>query len=186
MYIRPTDEEIEAWEKEVDDFKRENNLKFEENANITEICNSLNFRVLSLDLSDLADEIVERVDGAILVEDGYKAIAVNDKVAPQDARFIIAHELSHYINEKGNVEFAFRDILRPGTAKPPLENKMDYMAAAILVPRQKFKQLLSLFNIKGIKKLEDAAQVDLSFIESCSKLFNVSKDVILRRIIEVS
>lgn len=190
MYQRPNDENIENWEKTIQNFLEAQNLQDKNNhdvsVNISKMCSTLGIKVVKLDLSDLADDEIKQVDGVILVDNDYKVIGVNEALDPRDARVVIAHELSHYITENGAHQFHFRDEFNNNKPKDDLENQMDYMAAALLVPFTKFKKLLELIQIKEIRKIEDAEKIDKDFINICMELFNVSKDLILRRIVEVS
>lgn len=186
MYRRPTDDEIKKWEDELNGFFSSLDYQRKANIDITDLCNKLGFEVYSLDLSEFIDESIERVDGVILVEGDYKVIGVNDKLNPQDSRFVVAHELSHYISENGNIHFAFRDKLNPGNQKDAHENKMDYMAAAILVPREKFKPYLDAFGIKNIRDIKTVEKNYSEFVKTFSAVFRVCQDVIIRRVVEVS
>ena len=106
MYKRPEDEQIKAWEKIISDFLAKNSIDMKANSDITGVCKSLGFSVLAM------KNDVEEVDGIILVNKNKKIIGVNCEADAKDARFIIAHELSHYISERlaqaGDLKFAFK------------------------------------------------------------------------------
>ena len=87
-------------------------------------------------------------DGFIIVQEGVdnilgiktdKLIGVNSKRTLEWKRFIIAHEIAHYIlhysNEKRNGMYAHRDHKK---GKNDLENDADYFAASLLMTRDKF------------------------------------------------
>lgn len=111
-----------------------------------------------VDIFELADqlgfdvrgaEFVENVDGIIIVDefedkiDGFesnKVIAYNCKKDIVDKKFIVAHELAHYIWEKAHAKekrivVAARDH-RGKYSDDKKEQQMDYIAASILVPRE--------------------------------------------------
>lgn len=90
----------------------------------------------------------EEDDGFIIVQDGAeeilgiktdKLIGVNSKRALEWKRFIIAHEIGHFIlhysEQKSGGMYAHRDHKK---GKNNLENDADYFAANLLMPREKF------------------------------------------------
>lgn len=122
-------------------------------------------------------------DGFIIVDDKAKQvlgidtsrlIGVNTKCELEDKRFIIAHELGHFLlhyNDKKDTMFAHRENIKGKNAE---ENDADYFAACVLMPEQQFKK-----TYKDIASQEDAA-------EKLAKAFKVPYDSARRRILEVS
>lgn len=190
MYSRPTDDKINNLEDVVEKFFSNNNIQYNDNqsVDIVNICQKIGFDVITFDNSHVE---LEDFDGVILVDSDEKIIGVNDKLNLNDARFVIAHELSHYIWEStqkhNSITFAFRDSNIHGEKKRPLENDMDYMAAAILVPRHKLQKFLDVIGIKNIRSINQVNdKIDISTINFLANQFNVSEETITRRIIEVS
>lgn len=95
MYKEFTDEEIKKADKEIENFFVANKcLDFCQTPNfdIIKLCSSLGFEMLSLNLD-------RGIDGVVLVKSGKKIIGVSNRVAPRASRFVVAHELAHYIHE---------------------------------------------------------------------------------------
>lgn len=101
------------------------------------------------------------VDGFIIVEEGKndilgiktdKLIGVNSERPLEWKRFIIAHEIAHYIlhysKEKDKGIYAHRDHRK---GKDDIENDADFFAANLLMPRDKFTEK---FNELKKKQLE--------------------------------
>ena len=184
MYTLLPKDKREELEKRIEGFFEENSIKLVENIDISKVCNQLGIQVLSLKLSS---KLSKELDGIILVTPEEKRIGVNSEVNPRDARFIIAHELSHYITQKDQLEYAFKDRLYHGDKKDPLEDEMDYMAAAILVPKNKFELYLKSLGIGDFHSVDEVkSNIHPVIIGLLAEKFNVRDDLIYRRIVEVS
>lgn len=187
MYTPLTKEKMDELEERIDDFFSENSLKHDCGTDISQVCNQLGIQVYGLKFND---EISDEIDGVILVKDGKKMIGINEKLEPKDARFVIGHELSHYItqstNQRENFKYAFKDKIFHGEEKTILEQEMDFMSAAILVPKKQMKEYLKIFKIEGKSDIKSAKQVNSLIIDLLADKFNVNTDVIYRRIVEVS
>lgn len=129
----------------------------------------------------------EEDDGFIVVEEGRKEImgikadkliGVNSDRSLEWKRFIIAHELGHYIlhfkekNLKGL--YAHRDHKR---GHNDLENEADFFAANLLMPKESFKN-----KYKEIKKVY---KKDKEIVDALSKYFIVTIRMTERRIEEL-
>ena len=110
---------------------------------VIEIAKKLGFEVGNAVLKD-------DVDGFILVEEGKseilgiktdKLIGVNSTRNLAWKRFIIAHEIAHYVLQYSKVNnngmFAHRDHRK---GKDEKENEADFFAANLLMPREKFEK----------------------------------------------
>ena len=128
----------------------------------------------------------EEDDGFIVVEEGRKEImgiktdkliGVNSDRSLAWKRFIIAHELGHYIlhfkekNLKGL--YAHRDHKR---GRDELENEADFFAANLLMPRESFENKYN--EIKQVYKNEE-------IVDALSKHFIVTVRMTERRIEEL-
>lgn len=181
-------ERSEPIEKRLDEFLAKHELTLSNNTDIVSLCKKLNLSTLKISLAD------SNLDGFILVNEKYRAIAINELLQPLDARFLIAHELSHYITEvegkqPTEVFLAAKDKLAHGAEKPSIEHDMDYLAAAILVPRKQFQEELKILEI-NYKNLHTEEEVKKSIAQNLITFFanryRVREQLIIRRIAEVS
>ena len=170
-------------ESRVERFFTEKNISRETNTDITKVCTTLGINVSSLKLPDV---LKNEIDGLILVKGESKKIGINSDLSPKKARFVIAHELAHYITQEGHLEYAFKDKIYHGDEKPAVEHEMEFMAAAILVPREIFKLYLDVLDIKGEYTKENVVNVNPVIIDLLADRFQVESDLIYRRIIEVA
>lgn len=104
-----------------------------------------------------------------------KVIGVNSKRTLNWKRFIIAHEFAHSVlhYEDGNI-YLHRENKK---GKGDEENKADYFAAALLMPKDSFKRMYDMFYTDG-----------LNIDEICKRLcllYKVPLDSVSRRISEV-
>ena len=97
-------------------------------------------------------------DGFVIVEDGVreimgiktdKLIGVNVDRSPQWKRFIIAHEIAHYMMNESDGLFAHREHEK---GKNEEENKADFYAANLLMPRDKFTKSYNLLKEKEVEE----------------------------------
>lgn len=129
----------------------------------------------------------EEDDGFIVVEEGSKEImgiktdkliGVNSNRTLEWKRFIIAHEIGHYIlhfkerNLKGL--YAHRDHKR---GHDELENEADFFAANLLMPRESFEN--------KYKELIQVYKNDKEIVDALSKHFIVTIRMTERRIEEL-
>lgn len=183
-YMEITKEKRDELEARVESFFKDNKIMREEKIDITRICSNLNIQVASL---TFPKELREEIDGLILVKSNEKKIGFNCELDPRRARFVIAHELAHYITQKDHLEFAFRDKIFHGEEKPAEEQEMDYMAAAILVSKDILKVYLKALNLNDNYTKETVTKnVNPIVIQMLADVFFVEKDLICRRIIEVA
>ena len=187
MYkLLPKDKRNEL-ENRVDVFFQEKNIKLNEKIDITGVCNNLGIRVLSLSFSPALNE---QVHGVIFVDGADKQIGVNSSLDTRAARFVVSHELSHYITDTmlsngKNKQFAHADSHFDSDEKPDEEREMDYMAAAILVRKEVLEEDLKVLAISEINSIDDVEAINPRKIEMLAERFNVKEEVIKRRIYEV-
>lgn len=172
-------------------FAKMNDLHFSSSTDIIEVCRMLRLQAKYMPLDDTD------MDGFILVNNKNRLIAINQSLSPVDARFLIAHELAHYIDESdethdGEFIVAAKDKLFHGEEKSPNEHNMDYMAAAILVPKDQFLDDIIKLGIKPrrFKDCEEEQIRDIinneNLITFLARKYRVRERLIVRRIGEVS
>ena len=185
MYPDYTKDKIVEFEKKVDKFV--NDKKIGEDLipgfDIIKIAVRLNFQVYSMRLPS-------GVDGVILIDREKKIIGVNSSNSGEQARFVVAHELGHYIdqiesNPHSEILFAMKDSIFHNDKKNDKENEMDYLAAALLVPHNSLKQVLLGLNITNISTYKDTDKIEDSILTSLAGIYKVNKELIQRRIYEV-
>lgn len=149
------------------------------------LAKSMGFKVFSADLGNEEDAWIAVNEDVHMIDDvgSNKLIIYNRSIDSEEhIRFVIAHELAHYITEKekGNkVVFAERVNVH-GDKKSPEEQKMDYMAAAILVPKPILQNLLGKLNYK-----EADDDIKELYKQVLSNMFKVSRPLLSRRIEEI-
>ena len=185
-----TKEKSEPLEKTLNNFYHTKNIKFNPDTDdIFEFVNSLGFEIWKLPLDN------ENLDGIILAYKGEKKIGLNESLPLHHARFVLAHELAHYITRLAkspdNLLIAERDRIFHGNQKKTIEHDMDYLAAAILVPLEAFKQDMLHYNINLLPSsptdtTDLKEQLPLNTIHELAEKYCVSEEVIYRRIVEAS
>ena len=131
---------------------------------VIEVAKKLGFVVGNAGLSEDVDGfiIVDENKGNILGIDTNKLIGVNASKELAWKRFIIAHEIGHYVlhydKEKDNGMYAHREHKK---GKNEIENEADFFAANLLMPRKKF-----------IDKYKELKEKDLSIDEMILLLAN--------------
>lgn len=137
----------------------------------------IGFVVGNANLSDKEDGfiIVNSDEKELLGLNANKIIAVNSKREFCLKRFIIAHELGHYLLREDNQKiFAHRENK---IGKNEEENEFDYFAACLLMPKEKFEEKTSILMNKGIK--------DDELIYELSNSFQVPSESVRRRFDEL-
>lgn len=168
-------------EDSVDKLLRE--IKYEsktEYIDIIEIAHKLGF-VIGNAVMDAQD------DGFIIVEEGAysimgiktdRLIGVNANRMREWKRFIIAHEIAHYMLQykQGTTNEMYAHRVHK-TGKNEKENEADYYAAALLMPKERFIT-------KYIECRERESRYD-RMVEQLASIFAVTKRMIERRIKEL-
>lgn len=194
-----TKEESCPLEDRLSNFLKEYNLDLDNDSDIIAFGSELGFDIGMMPLDE------QKLDGVMLVENSNKLIAVNENLNLKKARFVISHELGHYItqlsekhkdncslNQNRQLFFATKDKIYHDKDKPMIEHDMDYLAAAMLVPKNQFLNELNYYDvdlakIKGAKSdLEVRKNVNQDLINYFAERYNVETDVIVKRIAEVS
>lgn len=184
-----TKERSKPLEDRLYNFLGSHKIHLSNDTDIMSICKKLNLTGLYMPLDD-------SMDGFILVNKKYRVIAIKESLEPLDARFLIAHELAHYItkyseskDDNSQILIAARETLRHGENKSAIEHDMDYLAAAILVPQEQFKRELDAIKIKYDQLHTEAdvvKNIPIQIISEFATRYRVHKQLIIRRIAEVS
>lgn len=173
-----TKQKKEEIESRAEEYISEKNL-FVGQMDIIEIVRSEGFKVIMPNTSSELDGFVFVYPGQneILGVKTDKLIGVAKNMPVQKKRFIIAHELGHYIlhyqDEEKEGRFAHRDIHQ---GKDVIEQEADLFAACILIPRKDFKE-----KYETMKKAFTEENVKIIL----ANYYNVPKESIDRRIEEV-
>lgn len=186
-----TKEKSEPLEKKLQGFYKKIGKSFEPPYDIFQYSSDLGFAVWKIPLEE------EKLDGLIIVdEENDKLIALNHLLNLPDARFVLAHELGHYIekfmaNGSEQLLLAEKDRFSHGDEKQPIEHDMDYLAAAMLVPKDKFIADLKSYSFDFNKFIDKDAQkwkhnIPTQMVRDLAVKYCVEDAVIERRIIEVS
>lgn len=147
---------------------------------IIKLAKSLGFVVGNAELSGDEDGfiIVDESKEEIFGQKTDKLIGVRDDQSIEWKRFVIAHEIGHYIlhynKEKDNGMYAHRDHKK---GKSNFENEADYFAANILMPPDSFE-----------KNYQELKELVLSFEERIlilAKRFCVTEIMARRRLEEL-
>ena len=150
---------------------------------IVKIANEFDFKTYKQELTQgLSGDI--NINGDTLERYGHdKVIIVNKEEELFHQRFVVAHELAHYLFEYiGNPEYRdpaikFSDTYFKDKHETPQEKRANRFAAAILMPEELFVQQ---YNIA--KRVESNRIFIILYL---SKFFETTVDSIERRITEV-
>ena len=136
----------------------------------------------------LVDENVNKLEKF----DSNKIILYNEKFNYYEVRFILLHELAHYISRKfvekdAKLLFAVRDH-NEEYHEDVEEQEMDYMAASMLVPTSelqlKIEEYVSKNDFSNVN-IVSTLQNDEYFIQMLQREYKVEKILARRRIGEV-
>lgn len=111
-----------------------------ENIEITEIARKFGLKVYAADLDNSVSGFIKKVDG-------YNNIYVNYKQAPTRQRFIVAHEIGHFVLHNELINQNEGTVLFRGLGDNwEIENQADCFAAALLMPKQTVKDVYKKLN----------------------------------------
>ena len=174
--------EMSELENIVTAFFKDKDISFNGPVDIYKISKKLGFIVYSADLPDEIDGllIVDESKKKIKGFESNKLIAYNSLKRPVESKFIVAHELAHYIIRKVNnpneeLIFALREHSYD-YSNDVEEQKVDYIAAALLIPKEDFKQTF--------QKSNDTIIPDKLYM-AIAKYYGVDIRLASRRYIEV-
>lgn len=174
-------EELREMEKTISDFFEKEKLTLFRTDYVDPIliARELGFSVYSIQLGNRIDGLIGVDDKPLLGTNSNKIIIVNKNAeSSQFKRFIVAHELAHYIDNKGNKSFAFRDSF--SQIRSEHEQKMDYYAAAILMPIGSIISDISIIE----KNIDKQSLNDQIIIDLIAKKYDVDQIMAERRLHE--
>ena len=171
--------EKEQIEKRASDLLTEINCDAFAYVDVVKLSEKIGFVIGNADLDDSEDGfiIVNPIEEIPYVKSN-KVIGVNSKRSIEDKRFIIAHELGHYLlhyNESDRSIFAKRENIR---GKSETENEADYFAACLLMPAAAFT--------REFQKSSASSFAPKVIEETLSALFVVPRESVSRRMVELS
>ncbi|MCI9576943.1 MAG: ImmA/IrrE family metallo-endopeptidase [Clostridiales bacterium] len=183
-------EQLGNMENLLSTYFQQNNISISTPLDIVKLAKKMGFVVYPRILHDNIDGIIY-VDETKKVVDGFdgnKIIAYNISNKPNHVRFVIAHELAHYIKEKSKnpdeqLMFAARE--HNNNEKKVEEQEMDYLAAAILIPISSIQKDLDSYRDSNHNLNQYNKYVMNSIVETLAEKYNVSTAVMLRRIEEI-
>lgn len=152
-----------------------------EMVDIVEIVKKYGFKILTAKMADNTDGfiIVNPGNKMLFHIPGEKFIGFNSEKTIQEKRFIIAHELGHYLlhyqaaNKDGEM-FAMREHIK---GKDNNEQDVDYFAACVLMPKEEFSKKYHM-----LKRKKESRQ---EIVKELAKIFVVEEESVDRRIEEI-
>lgn len=176
-------------EKDIKDFFDERGLRLYRNRDMSLLANRLGFETVGYPTKKSTH------DGFIFVDGKKKIIGVNQNLSTEDIRFVIAHELGHYIHSLQlpveNRKFTLVDNIfkceNPDDEKDDYENLIDYYATAILLPMKSFCNIKQAYGV-GSWKTEREVFENTSYyiLKDLAEQFGVNVDVVVRRVVETN
>lgn len=171
-------ESYKAARMKAEEVLKSNNLSDSRNVGIVQLAKKYGFVVATA-------KMPEKMQGMIVYDesgtkkqmgtDYAKLIVVDSKLTTEQKRFVVAHELGHYImGNRADVTGEHIEMrIDKHDEKPEKENEIDYFAACILMPHN------------AVKKMVQLDEPENALVEELSRAFGVSSIVAKRRIQEV-
>lgn len=135
------------------------------------LARNMGFSILNANLDPNEDGfiIVNETLGTLPNVGTNKVIAVNAHRDYEDKRFIIAHELGHYVFRDEKNIFAHREN-RHGRNEN--ENDLDYFAACLLMPEESFRKAAEERNRTSLSVLVDylAARFEVPYLSALRRM----------------
>ncbi len=163
-------------EMRVEEFIAENKIDTSEPVDIVALARKLGFAVALLDLPETEDGfvLVDVNDNNLFNLNSDKVIGVNENRNFIDQRFIVAHELGHFLlHSKNEPLFAHRENIK---GKNQEENDADYFAACILMYEELF-----IYVYNALEKVTNKLEEKILFL---AEFFKVPEQSVRRRIAE--
>jgi Zn-dependent peptidase ImmA (M78 family) len=174
-----TQERIDEIEDKAQALLREKNVDASNGFDIVELAQKMGFVVGNVALDENEDGfiIVNENDKTLLGTSSNKVIAVNARLDYHFKRFIIAHELGHYILEGGNKNQLYAHRNNKTEERNDKEQEVDRFAASLLMPRDVFRSKL-----ESIHKYEQSLPKCVHMLKN---IFKAPLECVLRRIQEL-
>lgn len=182
MSVEFDNEEISSMEQILEDFLKRNNITLKVPVDIFAIATQLGFDVRGAEFDNDLDGLLLVNENEQVIEpfSSNKIIAYNCTKPLEHKKFIVGHELSHYIEEKHKnpdkkIVCAARDHYSKSYSDDREEQRKDYISASILMPREVVR-----------KKYQDVINKNTEdFYQKVAEDFKVSIVMVKRRIEEV-
>ncbi|MBE6638910.1 MAG: ImmA/IrrE family metallo-endopeptidase [Ruminococcaceae bacterium] len=177
MSLHFSKKEMQEMEELIAAFLKAMNIELSIPVDIFKVATDLGFDVRGAEFQEqlegliAVNEHIDKADGF----DSNKIIAYNCFKDINTKKFIVAHELAHYISAKTNaydkkIVVASRDHA-DGYSDDRVEQEMDYIAASLLIPKDDLQQFM-----------KSNANVEISQV---AERYNVSEEMAKRRMTEV-
>ncbi|MCI8286906.1 MAG: ImmA/IrrE family metallo-endopeptidase [Lachnospiraceae bacterium] len=145
---------------------------------IVAIMKSLKFQVVSADMED-------EISGVIGIDDelnrnfiSSKVIAVNNKDSFGHQRFTMAHELAHYLFDFDvSRRIVYYNAYNTKEVESEEEHRANFFAANLLMPEKLFREEFPKALVRNNLYLT---------VEKLSDIFQVSREAVRRRLLELS
>lgn len=130
---------------------------------VISLAKEMGFVVANAMLTDNTDGfiIVNEDDDNVMQMNTSKLIGVNSSRPLDFKRFIIAHEIGHYVFKEDNKIFARRENKHGRSAE---ENNIDYFSACLLMPSELFKKEFSELSLKDMSLDNIAIRLSTIFV----------------------
>ena len=181
MGVKFTKNEMTEMENLLSDFLQKHDITLSVPVDIFALATELGFDVRGAEFKGdleglvLVNETVDKIE----LFNSNKIIAYNCQKSIEHKKFIVGHELAHYIEEKHKnpskkIVYAARDHSKQYSTDTA-EQRKDYLSAAMLMPKDVLIKEYKKKNIKNTKEI----------CHEIADIFNVSDEMAKRRIEEV-
>lgn len=145
---------------------------------IVAIMKSLKFQVVTADMEDEISGIIGIDDELKRNFESGKVIAINSKDNLGHQRFAMAHELAHYLLDFDvSKSIVYYNAYNTREVESEEEHRANFFAANLLMPEKFFREEFAKALIKNNLYLT---------VEKLSDVFQVSREAVRRRILELS
>lgn len=155
-------------ERRLKDFLKSNNISI--NGNVVQSV----AQKLEVEIGGISDTIKNNAE--LTTVDDKKIVILKEGLNEQEILFCLAHECAHLINGDPVPQ------TRPeGRDKDIIEQKADYLAAAMIMPREKVRSFLVDHNYQSA-----SSNKKVKLIDQMCREYNATDVVVMRRIQEVT
>ena len=162
-----TAEKMKFLEGEISDFLRKNNLA--PSASLDKVVSVLKV------VEGGEDNIGTQANLSEPDVNGYRRVIYRLGLNKYEKKFALAHECGHLINGDGSPASRLN-----GNGKPESEQVADYIAAALLLPKQDMEIFLNEHNYFNATR-----QKKIALVKNLRKKYDVEEIIVIRRINEI-
>ena len=160
--------EMVEGESRLKDFLQNNNINIDGNV-VQSVAQKL-----EIEIGGISDTIKNNAE--LTIVDNKRIVILKTGLNEQEKLFCLAHECAHLINGDPVPQ------TRPdGKDKDSIEQKADYLAAAMIMPREKVHKFLLEHGYQNV-----SANRKVKLIDQMCKEYNATDIVVMRRIREVT